>query len=243
MGPVTLHLFGLLVATGILAGIWLVYRRAREYRISEEEMSGAIAWDLGAGFFGAHVFEILFYTPERITNEGPFILLKFWDGISSYGGFFGAVLGLTYYFHRLKKPWLVHADILLQGLVVGWVFGRLGCTLAHDHIGILTDFFLAFKYPDGARHNLGFYEFLLTLFVLLPTCVLLNKRHLPGLCLAVVSMIYAPVRFGLDFLRATDKANSDIRYFGLTPAQYACIGVFIYGLFLLRRVLKTKPIF
>jgi prolipoprotein diacylglyceryltransferase len=32
--------------------------------------------------------------------------------------------------------------------------------------------------------------------------------------------IYGVVRFGLDFLRATDLPSADPRYFGLTPAQF-----------------------
>ena len=40
---------------------------------------------------------------------------------------------LTY--GRTRRPWLPMADLLAQALVVGWVFGRLGCTLVHDHIG------------------------------------------------------------------------------------------------------------
>ena len=36
--------------------------------------------------------------------------------------------------------------------------------------------------------------------------------------------MYAPVRFGLDFLRATDLARPDERYAGMTPAQWACLG-------------------
>ena len=35
--------------------------------------------------------------------------------------------------------------------------------------------------------------------------------------------MYAPARFGLDFLRATDVARPDQRYAGLTPAQWACL--------------------
>jgi phosphatidylglycerol:prolipoprotein diacylglycerol transferase len=46
------------------------------------------------------------------------------------------------------------------------------------------------------------------------------------MCLAYVALLYAPLRFGLDFLRA-----DDVRYAGLTPAQYVMIGLFAAGIF------------
>jgi hypothetical protein len=56
-----------------------------------------------------------------------------------------------------------------QGLAQGrffelasWVL-VLGCTIDHDHPGIHSHFILAVKYPDGARHDLGFYEWLFTI--------------------------------------------------------------------------------
>ncbi|MGZ8463727.1 MAG: hypothetical protein ACXWWT_12930, partial [Candidatus Deferrimicrobiaceae bacterium] len=54
--------------------------------------------------------------------------------------------------------------------------------------------------------------------------------------LVVFPLFYVPARFFLDFLRI-----SDARYFGLTPAQYAGIAVFlaaIYALFVPGRFLR-----
>ena len=48
-------------------------------------------------------------------------------------------------------------------------------------------------------------------------------------------MLYAPVRFGLDFLRATDLDAADPRYFGLTPGHYGAIVLFVLGLLVLIR--------
>jgi phosphatidylglycerol:prolipoprotein diacylglycerol transferase len=42
-------------------------------------------------------------------------------------------------------------------------------------------------------------------------------------------VVYAPGRFALDFLRAKDVYAADPRYGGLTPAQWACVGTFVFG--------------
>jgi phosphatidylglycerol:prolipoprotein diacylglycerol transferase len=55
--------------------------------------------------------------------------------------------------------------------------------------------------------------------------------------------VYGFARFWFDFLRATegDKvAEPDLRYFGLTPAQYFAIAIFAAGVWLLF-VRKPKP--
>ena len=203
-GPLELQPFGVLVAIGILVGSWFAQRRAAQEKISLAEVRNAVAWAVVSGFIGAHLIAIIFYFPERIREEGPLVFLKIWSGISSYGGFLGAIVGLLIYFRVQKKPWLHLAEIVLQALVIGWIFGRLACTVAYDHPGQPTDFFLGQEYRDGiVRHNLGFYEFLYTLLIITPAMLLLyKKKPRRGTLIAMVCLIYAPVRFLLDYLRA-----------------------------------------
>ena len=241
LGPLTFPLFGLLVVTGVFVGHALVLRLAAEKGISLDEMRNAAAWAVGAGFIGAHVVDVLVYHPEKLGRDGILTLVRIWQGISSYGGFFGALAGVGFYFWRLRKPWWIHADILMQGLVVGWVFGRLGCTLTSDHVGNLSSFALAFQYPGGARHNVGFYELLFTVLVLVPALFVLRRRermhgYVPGIYVAVFAVLYAPARFLLDFLRATDIAYPDPRYLGLTGAQYFSLVVFAMAVWMMRRI-------
>jgi phosphatidylglycerol:prolipoprotein diacylglycerol transferase len=137
-------------------------------------------------------------------------------------------------------PRLPYADSVALGLAPAWVLGRLGCFTAHDHPGRHTQFFLAVRYPEGPRHDLGLYEALLTIAL---TVVLYNyarRPHPAGTLIALDCTLYAPMRFGLDFLRATDVEHPDPRYAGLTPAQWACVACFALGLYLLSR-LRGKP--
>ena len=232
-GPLAIKPYAVFLTVGICLGYWLVHRRTEEAAIPQKEIRNAVIWAMVFGFVGAHLAAILLYHPELIERDGYLVLLKVWTGSSSFGGIAGGLIGLIIYFRRLNKPWLVQAEIMLQGLVAAWIFGRLGCTFAHDHIGNQTSFFLAFQYPAGARHNLGFYEFLLALLVLFPVVLILHRRRAkPGSYLTAISLIYAPVRFGLDFLRITGVADADARYRGLTPAQFGCIALFVYGLWM-----------
>ncbi|MBC7472909.1 MAG: hypothetical protein H7263_01360, partial [Candidatus Sericytochromatia bacterium] len=73
--------------------------------------------------------------------------------------------------------------------------------------------------------------------------ILRNKKNVPnGYYVSLLCLIYAPVRFYFDSLRATDLSGADIRYLGLTPGQYSSIGIFIAASLLAYRIfIKEKP--
>jgi len=220
---ISLAAFGTLVTLGIFVGAWYAERRGRLTGIPAGEIPGAILSAVVTGLVLAHVLALL---PHAGGTDGwsPRAVLQFWNGMSSFGGFAGAVLGLCFYYRRSPRSWLPTADVLVRALVIGWVFGRLGCALVHDHLGTPSDFVLAVRFPNGPRHDLGLYEFLYTVVVLLPAVILLDRRSRPpGTSIAVLALLYAPVRFLLDFLRQTDLPVADVRHHGLTVAQYGSI--------------------
>ncbi len=240
-GDLSLAVFGTLVAIGVFAGAFFAESRARALGTSESNIHAAIAWAVVPGFISAHLVALAPHL-DRPAGWSPRILLEFWNGMSSFGGFAGAFLGLAFYYsRRAAASWLSVAEILVQALVVGWVFGRLGCTLVHDHIGRPSDFWLAIRFPDGPRHDLGFYELLYTVLVLLPAVLVLNRRaRAPGTGIAWIALLYAPARFLGDFLRNTDLTNADVRYLGLTLAQYCCIALAAVGLAFVRRTWRRR---
>ena len=161
IGSLEFQPFGILVATGVVVGCWVAFRRAREYGLEERFVRIALWWVLVTAFLTSHFVEVLVYDPESVFSD-PWILLKVSQGISSFGGFFGGLLGLFVYTRLYKQPFARYTDVISLGLMTGWIFGRTGCYITHDHPGIHTDFFLAVAYPDGPRHDLGFYELLFT---------------------------------------------------------------------------------
>jgi phosphatidylglycerol:prolipoprotein diacylglycerol transferase len=228
-GGIELAAFGTLVALGVFAGVLFAESRARAAGVPASALHAAIGWAVVPGFVLAHVLALLPLL-GRPEVARPAVWLQFWNGMSSFGGVLGALLGLAVHYRRTPKSWLPVAEILAQALVIGWVFGRLGCTLVHDHVGRLSDFALAIQFPGGARHDLGFYELLYTVLVLLPAVLVLARQpRAPGTTIAWLALLYAPARFLGDFLRATDLPSADVRYAGLTFAQYACLALAAVG--------------
>lgn len=243
-----IHPFGVLVATGILVGAWFLQRRAKQLGLDHDETSSMITWSLAIGFVFAHVFDVVAYDPEKLLTQ-PWVLVDPRHfTISSFGGFIGGLAGIIIWCKRNKKPFLPFGDAMAFGLIVGWCFGRTGCFVAHDHPGMPTHFFLAVNYPDPnnpgqfiPRLDLGLLEMLMSLPLVISFQIAFRKVRRVGSYLAAACIYYAPVRFVLDFLRETPAHGGDVRYFGLTPAQYGAILVFATGVVLALRVRKLPP--
>lgn len=246
-GPFTIHPFGVLVAIALFVGMYFVQRRGEELGLNPLTVSNLVTVTVIAIFLGSHWFEILAYQPERILHD-PWVLLRIWDGIASFGGLLGLLASATWFAARQKIPFLVSTDVLLYGGIHAWVFGRLGCTVAHDHPGLFTNSWFSVRWPVNdpdqilnvahlpGRFDLGLFEFLYT-FVMLGIVYFTHRRWSwrPGFTTGVIFVSYAPVRFLFDFLRVIDK-----RYLYLTPAQWGSIALLATGIWLLYRYGRKK---
>ncbi len=155
LGPLTLHPFGLLVATGVIIGTWLATRRARQRGVDLDKLNSFITWMLVAGFLGGHMLDQIFYHPADVMKR-PWSLFLLWEGLSSFGGFVGGLIGVVLWkffeaepvlrtslftlskFRRrpVPMPIIPFCDLILSVFPVAWIFGRSGCSVVHDHEGM-----------------------------------------------------------------------------------------------------------
>jgi phosphatidylglycerol:prolipoprotein diacylglycerol transferase len=227
LGPVTIHAFGLLVMVAVLLGTAILQRRAKAGGISETDSSRFVSWILMGGFLGAHLVDRFVYFPRETLGD-PASILRFWEGLSSFGGFLGGTAGALLFFRRHGAAGTIwkYVDSFAYAFPFGWIFGRLGCFVAYDHPGRETHFLLGQRDSDGViRHNLGLEEALYTIVIALIFHVLGRKPRFAGFYLALLLILYPPFRFTADFLRIVD-----VRYAGLTPGQYGCFVLLTVGL-------------
>jgi phosphatidylglycerol:prolipoprotein diacylglycerol transferase len=234
--PVSLKPFGMLVATGVYVGAYLTIRQARRVGLDERAMTSLITWVVGAGFIGAHLLEVVMYRPEKLI-EDPLVVVRLWEGLSSFGGFVGATVGALLWRYRTGERLLPYADVIGSAFPIAWVFGRSGCSVAHDHPGPTSDLWFAVRFPPetgvpwspGApgRFDLGLYEMLLTIPLAVAFLILRRRARPWGFYLAIMTLYYAPLRFALDFLRVQDT-----RYLSLTPAQWLSTGLLALGVWM-----------
>jgi phosphatidylglycerol:prolipoprotein diacylglycerol transferase len=239
---IALKPFGTLVALGLYAGSNAALRFSRRRGVNERAMVSFLTWIVVSSFFFGHVLDTISYYPEQVLKD-PWSLLRLWEGLSSFGGFTGAVIGGFAWRFWHKTPVLAYADTVLGCFPLSWTFGRLGCSIAHDHPGIHSQAWFAVRYPDGGRIDLGLLELLITIPLMLTFLVWQRRGPRPwGFYAGVACTYYAPLRFLLDFLRERSgvaigpyTSGGDARYAGLTPAQWACIPLFTLGVVLLVR--------
>lgn len=247
IGPVPLDPWGILVTVGFMVGLEVARARGLKLGLDVADVVDGCVFTVLSGFVGGHVINVLAYHPEQLA-ENPFLALaRIWAGFSSFGGFIGAIFGITFFFRRIRKvPFWPHADSIMFGFPFGWIFGRLGCFSVHDHIGRLTTFPLAVDFaagrffkgdPGGARFDLGLVEALWTMGIAVAFALLARKPRPDRFFPMVWCFMYAPARFCFDFLRNTDiVGRADVRWSGLTPAQWGCILMFGAGIWLWRKI-------
>lgn len=153
--PFPVYSFGAMVAVAALVGAWLTGRELdrlyRAGRISGVDwpaadpssgsprttqvspsvlVSTGLLLTIVLGIAGAKAFHIL----ENLGAflEAPLEMLFASGGLTFYGGFLVAGLGVAYYVHRKGLSVPTFADACAPGLMMGYGIGRIGCHLAGD---------------------------------------------------------------------------------------------------------------
>lgn len=247
--PLTSHtlrveVYGLLVWLSLVVGVLVAVAFARTHQRSSRSILSLAAYLIAFSFPISAVLNAVFYQPAAFFEalQQPSSLARFPFGLSSYGGVIGAITGGLVWRHRSGESLLRVGDAAAFAGPFGWSVARLGCFLSHDHPGTRTDFFLGVAdFPTGpepytARHDLGLYEMLAFATVAAVLAWFARQPQRDGFYVALLPMLYAPIRFTLDFLRAPLSEGGDIRYGGLTPGQYASIAAFIVGVALMHRI-------
>lgn len=245
IGPLKLQVFGPLVAAGVILGYHRCLAYAKRKDVDEFIARDLMFWVLVTGFVISHWVSVIFYFPARV-EENPLVLLMIWNGLSSVGGFFGALVGLFWYLNKTKQPKLVYVDMLLYGLIVGFTMGRLGCALVHDHPGSIVE--ATHPLAVGPWGRTGVYRFdlgLLEFLYLVPIAIYIQFFYpimtaKPGRLIGMMCLLYAPFRFVLDFMRQSEAEGGDLRYLGLTTAHYATMMIFAAGVYLVF-IRRPKP--
>ncbi len=226
LGTITLQVWGLFVAAGIVLGALLSGRFAQKKGLNKDHIYSAGFWIILSAFIWSRVFHIAFYDLSFFL-QNPIEILKIWHGgMSVMGGFFGAILGFLFWGKKEKVMLTKYIDPLIYGLPFGLGCGRIGCFLIHDHPGTITNSPLGVQQPDGTSiHDHGLY-LSINGFILALVFFFLQKKERPTGFFAQVFLIwYGVVRFFLDFYRVVD-----VRYFSLTPAQYFSMMMVISGI-------------
>jgi len=249
-GPLTIYTYGVLVAAGVLAGLWYARRQAPHAGLDPEKV-----WNLGiymvlAALLLAKVWLVLASWDYYKSNwRMIFSLETFQSGGTFYGGIVGAVLTILLYTHFQKMPLLAVMDTLGAALPLGHAIGRLGCFAAGCCYGKPTSlpWGVTFTSPTAellAGTPLGVHlhptqlyeagvEFLNFLFLIW----LGRRQRFAGQIIGSYFILYGAERGTIEFFRG-DPGRTLLFHSSVSLMQLVSVGLILAGAFLWWRGLR-----
>lgn len=210
IGSFEVHVWGLLVTIGIMAGLWLATRLAEKSEFTAEMLQDYVLYGAITGILGARAWEVAFSWSEYATNPVKALLL--WQGgLSIQGAVVANVLLAWWYFRRKGLSFRRFADIGAPALILGQAIGRIGCFLNGDAYGKPTDAWYGVVYQPGTPAFQAWgatplvpaelMEAGLDLLILAVLLYIFRRKKFDGQVTLAYFILYSLARFGLEFLR------------------------------------------
>lgn len=231
VGPITFHMYGLMIAIGFMMALLLCLKRSRKLELNEDIIYGIFFCAVFGGMLGSRTLYYIVEFPHIIEN--PSILWDFKNGYVVYGGIIGGILTSFIYCRIKKERFLPYFDLVMPAVALAQGFGRIGCFFAGCCYGRETQswFGITFKHSHFAPNGVK----------LLPTqlmssagdfliCALLlayaSKKREEGRVAAVYLLLYGMGRFIIEFFRNDYRGSIGI----LSTSQIISIGIVLLGM-------------
>ena len=244
IGAFTAYTYGVLVATGVLLGLWYARRQAPRAGLDPDRI-----WNLGiymvlAALFLAKAWLVFgawdYYSahPREI-----FSITTFQSGGIFYGGVVGAILTIVLYTYFQKMPFLSVLDTFAAALPLGHALGRLGCFAAGCCYGKPTSHLwgVTFRDPSAALlagtplgvrlHPTQLYEAGAEFSNFIFLVWLGNRQRFKGQMLGAYFILYGVERGTIEFFRG-DPGRTMIFHGSVSLMQVVSVGLLLIGTFL-----------
>lgn len=233
IGPVTIYMYGLMMALGFLAALGLGLWRGRKLGLNEDVIWGIFFRAIVGGLLGCRLLYYIVELPQILKD--PSLLWNFRNGFVVYGGIIGGVLINYIYCRRKEADFLTYFDLVMPTVALAQGFGRIGCFCAGCCYGRKTDSWYGITFHDSGFAPNG--------VKLIPTqlissagdfliCGLLllyaGKKPKRGRVAAMYLMLYGVGRFVIEFLRNDYRGSVGV----LSTSQFISIGIVVIGVML-----------
>jgi prolipoprotein diacylglyceryl transferase len=211
IGPLSVHAYGICIALGALAAVWLATRQWRKAGGQAEDVTAIVTFALPAGIVGARIYHVL--TDWQLYRDEPIRALQIWDGgLGIWGGIFaGVCVGLVVAKKR-GIPMLPILDVAAPSLAIAQAIGRWGNYFNQELFGKATDLPWAIRIDPENRpssqqfhetfHPTFFYESLWSLALCGALLLLAGRTRLrPGSLFLIYVAGYTFARFFIENLR------------------------------------------
>lgn len=248
LGPLTIHMYGIVIAFGLVLAVIYAMRRAPKFGLTEDHVLDGVLWVTPFAILCARAYYCAF--SWELYADNPISVLYIWQGgIAIYGGVLGAVLGIIV-FCKIKKLSLgATLDLVLLGFLIGQSIGRWGNFFNREAFGAETESFLRMGLYDTVTGSVAYhhptflYESVWNALGFVVLHFLSKKREYDGQIALGYAFWYGLGRFFIEGLR-TDSLyvpGTAIRVSQLLAAISCLTAAAVLVYFLLKP--PAKPLF
>ncbi len=216
--------YGVMVALAVLVIVlWVIWQVRKGARISYDTVFMAAIVGIPSGVVVSRLLHVIDLWEYYSQHPGQIIG---GSGLSIYGAVLGAALGIWVYSKFSKFQFGYLADLIVPGLILAQIVGRIGCTINGCCYGtvISLPWAIVYTHPDSlgslgiATHPTTVYEMIYLAIIFGVVLVLKSRLRTDGSLFLVYLGLYSLWRLGIDFLRSGTPF-----LFGLHQAQVIAI--------------------
>ena len=238
LGPLRFNAYGLMIALGVVAAVWLFRKRLAQRGIGSPDDASQIAmWAVPFGIVGARAYHVI--TDWERFQGRLFDVVKIWQGgLGIWGGVVGGVFGGILVARKRRIRIAVGLTCVAPALALAQSIGRWGNWFNQELFGRPTTLPWALRVSAGKAQEAGFpagttfhptflYESLGCL-VLALALIKIDQRWRPrdGRLFGMYVAGYTFLRFFVESLRI-DTAK---HFGGLRLNQWTSIIVFVFAI-------------
>lgn len=139
IGPLSLRVYGLAIAAGVLAGVWLARKRWEARGGNPDDITTIALWAVPAGLIGARLYHVI-TDWQRYFPDDPLGAFAIWQGgLGIPGGIAGGVAVGIVVARRMGIRLGVGLDVVAPALPLAQAIGRLGNWFNQELFGGPTD--------------------------------------------------------------------------------------------------------
>ena len=199
--------YGVFVALAItVIVLWVAWQVKRGARISYDTIFMAAVVGIPSGVVVSRLLHVIDLWKYYSQNPGQIIG---GSGLTIYGAVLGGALGIWVYSKFGKFQFGYLADLIVPGLILAQIIGRVGCTINGCCYGKICSlpWAIVYTHPDSlgplgiAVHPTQPYEIIYLAIIFVVVLKLKDRLRPDGSLFLVYLSLYSLWRLGIDFIR------------------------------------------
>ncbi|MBQ3504462.1 MAG: prolipoprotein diacylglyceryl transferase [Oscillospiraceae bacterium] len=157
LGPLSIHMYGLIIACGLIAAVLYGCRRSTQFGLKEDDIIDGVLYVTPFAILCARAYYCAF--SWDMYKDNPISVLYIWEGgLAIYGGVLGALVGVSVFCLLRKIRVGALLDLVALGFLIGQSAGRWGNFFNREAFGAPTDSFLRMGLTNSYTGQVEYYH-------------------------------------------------------------------------------------